>query len=434
MGRYLVLLIAMLSGCVTAFCQESRTEIGVDFPVGSGTLSLSFGNNATNLPRLISLFEKIKNDTAVELTGVTFSGNTSPEGAYELNRRLSVERMSAMERYVRDRVDIPEHLITRRSDGIAWDRLTELVEASSMPGRDDVLRVLRDVPEVVWDSCGKMADSRRKHLMDLHGGRTWHYMTDHFFKPLRNASVVVITVRQLPAPAVVRKQPLSAVAASPAGIVAAAPGPVAYAIAAVEEAATPSWRGSFPLYMSVKTNMLYDLLALPNVGVEFYLGRNWSVTADWVYGWWNSNRRHRYWRAYGGEIAVRHWFGRAAEAKPLTGHHLGLYGQLLTYDFEFGGKGQIAGEPGKPLWSNPSYAAGVEYGYSLPITRVLNIDFTLGVGYLGGKYYEYIPLDGHYVWQATKRRHWFGPTRAEVSLVWLLGRGNVNKIRKGGAR
>lgn len=178
--------------------------------------------------------------------------------------------------------------------------------------------------------------------------------------------------------------------------------------------------------VSVKTNMLYDILALPNIGVEFYLGKNWSASADWVYGWWSNNRRHRYWRAYGGDIAVRRWFGKATEGKPFTGHHLGVYGQILTYDFEFGGKGQMAGEPGKSLWSNPSYAAGIEYGYSLPITRRLNIDFTIGIGYLGGKYYEYEPIDYHYVWQATKQRHWFGPTKAEISLVWHLGHGNKN--------
>jgi len=187
-----------------------------------------------------------------------------------------------------------------------------------------------------------------------------------------------------------------------------------------------------PFYMSVKTNVLYDVVALPNVGVEFHLGRNWSIAANWMYGWWNNDRRHRYWRAYGGDIAVRKWFGKAAAAKPLTGHHLGIYGQAFIYDFEFGGKGQMAGAPGKPLWDSPSYAVGVEYGYSLPLSRRLNIDFTLGMGYLGGKYYEYEPVDYHYVWKATKQRRRFGPTKAEVSLVWLIGHGNSNE-KKGGA-
>lgn len=90
-------------------------------------------------------------------------------------------------------------------------------------------------------------------------------------------------------------------------------------------------------------------------------------------------------------------------------------------------------KPGGTLWDKLNYAIGVEYGYSLPISRRLNLDFTLGVGYWGGEYHEYIPSDGHYVWQSTKQRHWFGPTKAEVSLIWLIGRGNYNE-KKGGKR
>lgn len=116
-----------------------------------------------------------------------------------------------------------------------------------------------------------------------------------------------------------------------------------------------------------------------------------------------------------------------------TGHHLGIYGQAFTYDFETGHKGYIGGKPGGTLWDKLNYAIGVEYGYSLPISRRLNLDFTLGVGYWGGEYHEYIPSDGHYVWQSTKQRHWFGPTKAEVSLIWLIGRGNYNE-KKGGKR
>ena len=98
---------------------------------------------------------------------------------------------------------------------------------------------------------------------------------------------------------------------------------------------------------------------------------------------------------------------------------------MLTYDLELGGKGYLGDK-----WS---YGAGIEYGYSLPVAKRLNIDFSLGIGYLGGKYMKYLPMDGHYVWQYTKQRHWFGPTKAEISLVWLIGRGNTNP-NKGGRK
>ena len=177
--------------------------------------------------------------------------------------------------------------------------------------------------------------------------------------------------------------------------------------------------------MAVKNNMLYDLATVPNIGLEFYLGKNFSISGNWMYAWWKSDKIAWYWRTYGGDLAVRYWFGKAAKEKPLTGHHVGLYGQIVTYDFQTGGRGYLGDR-----WS---YAGGIEYGYALPIARRLNIDFTLGFGYLGGEYKEYLPIDGHYVWQATKYRHLIGPTKAEISLVWLLGRGNVNE-KKGGGR
>ena len=100
-----------------------------------------------------------------------------------------------------------------------------------------------------------------------------------------------------------------------------------------------------------------------------------------------------------------------------------MYAQGLTYDFETGGKGYL---------SDFGYGVGVEYGYSLPVAKRLNIDFGLGVGYSGGKYKVYDPEDGCYVYKETKKRGWFGPTKAEISLVWLLGHGNENK--KGGTK
>ena len=59
----------------------------------------------------------------------------------------------------------------------------------------------------------------------------------------------------------------------------------------------------------------------------------------------------------------------------------------------------MGGKPGGTLWDKMNWAAGVEYGYSLPVARRLNIDFTIGVGYWGGTYHEYKPVDDCYVWQ-----------------------------------
>ncbi|MBQ2134042.1 MAG: DUF3575 domain-containing protein, partial [Bacteroidales bacterium] len=182
--------------------------------------------------------------------------------------------------------------------------------------------------------------------------------------------------------------------------------------------------------IALKTNALYDILLTPNVGMEIPVYKNWSVAANWMYAWWKADPNSWYHRIYGGDIEVRRYIrqwpwskangtGKAnengkASCTPLAGWHIGVYAQMLTYDFEWGGTGNLGDK-----WS---YAAGVAAGYSKNIAPRLNLDFTLGVGYLTGEYMEYKPIDNCYVWQATKQRHWIGPTKAEVSLVWLLGK------------
>lgn len=392
--RGLIVSAFMLLGCIQAFGQESRKEVCIGFPVGNSTLDTAYGNNAARLSEVVSFLESVKKDSTLELVEVSFCGSASPEGGFAINRELAEKRRNSLERYVRERVSLPDGIISRPEGFIAWERLAELVEVSDMPHKEEAVDVLRNVPEFTYNNKGVLVDSRKKHLMELQYGRTWHYMHKHFFDQIRNASVILVTVRQKPVieeKTVVKEEP-----------VVPAPADTTAVVEKADTIVAVSPETSKPFYMALKTNMLYDVLAVPNIGVEFYLGKNWSISGNWMYGWWKKNSSHRYWRIYGGDLAVRYWLGKKANEKPLTGHHIGIYGQAFTYDFEWGGKGYMGGEPGGTLWAKTNYAAGVEYGYSLPVANRLNIDFTLGVGYWGGKYYEYIPLDGHYVWQATK--------------------------------
>lgn len=422
--RELIVVVIMLFGYTQIFGQENWKKVSIEFRVGHDTLDTTYSGNAEKLMEIITYLNNVKNDPALDLVGVSFCGVSSPEGSYAINRRLSENRLTALELYLCENMSIPDSIITRCDNVIAWEQLAQLVEQSDMPYKDEAIDVLRNVPEFTYNDKGILIDSRKKHLMELQYGRTWYYMQEHFFPLIRNASVIFVTVRQEPVVEEIQeKQP--------------EPQSVTTVDTVSEEQETnivllqPEVKK--PFYMSVKTNMLYDVLAVPNIGIEFYLGKGWSICGNWMYAWWDSDNRSRYWRIYGGDIAVRKWLGQKASEKPLTGHHIGIYGQAFTYDFEWGGIGYMGGEPGGTLWDSANYAVGVEYGYSLPVAKRLNIDFTIGVGYWGGKYYEYEPLDGHNVWQVTKQRHWFGPTKAEISLVWLLGNGNSNKS-KGGIR
>lgn len=196
----------------------------------------------------------------------------------------------------------------------------------------------------------------------------------------------------------------------------------------LHESVTSETRSRFP-HLILSTNMLYDAALIPNIGIGVSLNDRFTVWADWMYAWWNNRQRRRYWRIYGGDIELRMQLGHGKGDNNLAGHRIGVYASIVTYDIQFGRS--HTGVIGDKF----NYAAGITYGYSLPVARRLNIDFSIGIGYQWGRYLKQHLVDTHDVLLSTHNRRWFGPTRAEIGLTWLIGPGNVNSTTgKGGKR
>ena len=391
----------------------------VYFRVGRSDIDPSFDNNADVLDSLV-LKVRRKLDGKVGLRCILIVSGVSPEGPVDLNRTLISDRAISLRSYLQKHLSLPESWFTISYSPV-WESLSSLVENSGMPNREEVLHILRETPERVMRE-GVMVDSRKRQLMRLHGGRTWNYMKEHFFPKLRNSCVVRYEFTPLTLDVPLNRGLYYAIA----------PGDTVLNINPIHQ--TSALRDSPGTFrMALRSNLLYDALLVPNIGLEFYLGKNWTAGGNWMYAWWNNDGRHKYWRIYGGDLFVRRYFGGRSKKHPMSGHHLGVYGQIFTYDYERGGRGYMGGKPGGTLWEKMNYATGLEYGYSLSVARRLNIDFSIALGYWGGIYHEYQPEGGYYMWRQTSRRSWIGPTKAEVSLVWLLGCGNSN-TKKGGKR
>lgn len=411
------LLVWLVFGVGTLYAQVSlpvdTTGVKVFFVKGASTLDPAFRDNGAHLESFARRIAELRKIPGNRLRIVRIYASASPEGDVVSNQRLSERRAASIVDYVRNMISLPDSLVDVVSGGEDWTALTKLVEASSMPYREEALYILRNTP--VWITRnGVVVDGRKRQLQALRRGEVWRYMYAHFFPELRNSRVFVVSEhmsKQKPQP---QPEPKPVIVPNPDPVIEPAP---VDTFSAESIVVPPVVEEKKPFYMALKSNLLYDVALVPNIGIEFYAGRGWSLGGNWMYAWWKNDRRHDFWRTYGGELEVRKYLGQRAKEKPLTGHHLGLYGQMLTYDFETGSTGYL---------SKMSYGVGIEYGYSLPIGRRLNLDFGIGVGYLGGEYKVYEPVDTHYVWQQTKQRHWFGPTKAEISLVWLIGRGNYN--------
>lgn len=420
----------LLANAYAASIQDSlRTTIY--FRPGYSLLELSYRDNAANMKALTQGIQTIKGNPCVQLQHIRILSAASPEGNSALNKRVAKRRGERLRDYLKETLVLPDSIFTVSSAGEDWQGLAALIAKEKTPWRNKALQIIRHTPEWVTRN-GKVVDGRKRQLQNLDGGKAWKYMLDNHFYTLRTGAVVVCEVKTLAAE--------STPSAAEASQEQARSEQARHESASQQQASQSPSSPPFPAiasqvhpepqappvasYFALKSNLLYDALLVPNLSLEASIGSGWTLGAGGMFAWWSKDAKHRYWRIYGGDLEIRKYFGTLSKSKPLQGHHLGIYGDFLTYDFEFGAKG---------YQSKATYAAGIKYGYSHPIANRLNLDFALGIGYLHSNYKTYVPRDGCYVYQETKKRKWLGPTQAEISLVWLLGKGNTNK-KKGGKK
>lgn len=473
-----------------AFAQtekEASDSAKIYFELAKSEIKLDLRNNAAQFEQIFSSLEKALKEGKVEK--ISIAATASPDGSYEFNQKLSKARADAIVKYITSKYPLPARKIESIPGGIAWDMLRERIASSDREDKDAILKILDETPEITVVN-GRNVETRKNALQTLNGGATWKDLYDNVFPSLRSG--VALYLYLFPVPEDQMPEYLASLAQKEKDKVTTdQPETTDQPTVEKEEEAVvvPDYESAGEIippvvakefFMAVKTNLLYDAATIPNVGVEFYLGENFSISGMFHTAWWNTRHAHDWWRTIGGEVEARYWFGKQAEEKPLTGHHVGL--QLLadTYDFQFAGK--AAGEKYKGYleglaqksegfgWqSKYTYGVGVSYGYSLPIAKRLNLDFEVAFGFLGGDLQRYtvnpygpnlngdltVPTtmancstgaDGWYYkdgeregaskfYMATPKKsanpagkpYYVGPTKIGVTLVYLIGQTNTNK-------
>ena len=167
----------------------------------------------------------------------------------------------------------------------------------------------------------------------------------------------------------------------------------------------------------IKSNLLYDVLLMPSLEVEYRFNERWSAAIEGNMAWWHNDGKHKYYQLATIVPEVRYWFKPQGARK---GHYVGLFGGPGWYDLENGNTG-YRGEGGM---------VGVSYGYMFPVGKYFAFEASIGLGYAHLKYEEYLPLDGHYVYQQTDRTHYFGPLKLKFAFVWNIGRWTEKGGRK----
>lgn len=310
-----------------------------------------------------------------------------------------------------------------------------MVQADAgVPYREEVLELLRTTPVWAFDDDNRVVGGRKKSLMELRGGVPYRWLYTNIFPALRNAVAVSLFVKQpdataATAPAAPEKNEKTENLGNPGNLenLENLEKPEQHehlgnpAETAAETAAETLPASHTPWHrLAIKTNLLYDAILMPSLEVEYRFNDRWTANAEGDVAWWHNDPKHKYYQVMILSGEGRYWF-KHYNNRPWHGFYVGAFGGGGKYDLENGNRG----------YKGTGYMAGISAGFMFPVSRNISFEAGLGVGYLTTKYEEYLPFEGHYVYQQTSRTGYFGPLKLKFALVWRLW--DINKNKKGGA-
>ena len=410
-----LLLVSLLLLPVAASAQADNTittadTVGVKvyFRQGYSTLQPAFRENGIRLDEFMRRVSEMHADSTARLNSIDIVAYASPEGSFTLNRKLARKRAENISAYLRGNMPfLSGSLFNVQPKGIDWNGLAEMVEASDMRYRSEVLNILRNVPETTYRN-GKLVDSRLKRLMDLRGGRPYNYMLTHFFPELRAAGAYVVCdfvrIAQPAIPINKPNEPNEANGANEANEVDAAI-PVATEL---PERDYDRW--------AIKSNALYLAAGVTNIGGEYAFHPHWSVDLPLVYSPYTLARTYRMRFLYI-QPEARYWLNR-----PMRGHFFGVHLHAGVFNVSLDNKNRYQSEKG-------FHGAGISYGYAMPLSRRWSMEFTVGVGYAFTRYCTYYNVPNGLRYEKDRPYNYWGLTKLGLNFVYRFG-DKCGKTRK----
>lgn len=401
--RFLVFIIIT---CVFSFKISASTLVDstivqkfrISYPVNDTELHEDYLDNQSALKTIKRYFIN-----SPRVDSIVIYSYASPEGPYNLNKRLAKERGERARQYLLENIvsvrNFPDSLIIIKPTAENWEGLLEMVNIYyPYADKQDLISLLtrNDISN----------DKKKKLLKTLNGGTPWRYIKEKILPELRYAVWVAewVQVPQIP-------QNIPAIESIRLKAVAKA-NTIPTPLICLENYPIQSTQEGYKTILAFKTNLLYDILSLTNFSVEVpFWKNNMSLLYYHQFPWWT-------WGKANNEFCTRflsigaeaRWWFKAKDR--LNGHFLGAYAESGKYDFEYQRSICYQGE---------FYSAGISYGYAMPIGRHLNLEFTISAGYASIAYRGYTPSEDYEIlWRDPNnagRLHYFGPTKAQVSLV-----------------
>lgn len=140
----------------------------VDFPVSKIAIYPTYRNNTVELAKITGTIDSVKSDKDVTIKSIFIKGFASPESPYSNNTYLAKGRTESLKKYVEGLYHFGDDFIKTDYEPEDWAGLEEYVVASSLPHKNEILKVIRsdkdpDVKEWLIKSTWK---DEYRHLLD----------------------------------------------------------------------------------------------------------------------------------------------------------------------------------------------------------------------------------------------------------------------------
>lgn len=170
--------------------------------------------------------------------------------------------------------------------------------------------------------------------------------------------------------------------------------------------------------IGLKTNLLSDGLLSPNLGVEFGLSPRWTFDLSGQLNLWTVND-HK-WKHWLVQPEARYWF-----CERFARHFLGFHAIGGVYNFGNLKNGiNMLGSDLSRLtdlrYQGWGIGAGIGYGYDWILGEHWNLEAEIGIGWIYTRYDAYPCAECGTKVVDDGRHHYFGPTKAALSLVYLF--------------
>jgi hypothetical protein len=394
------------------------------FALDKTLLMRHFNTNSPALDGLDVLLRDPRIYPAIDSVVVT--AFASPIASSRHNAELAVDRAEALAVYVRwQHPQVDRGRIFTHPKGIDWDGFWALIETTpGVPSRDRILQL----------KGAREADILER-LRTIGGGETYRYLLNHIYPKLQYAAVRVVLkdgssipatgspLRQTLAPSrevvydtvyverVIRdtvfiQVPVEREASreqSADNTFAAAEKRVPTVIFAPLQVE----RNNF----AVKTNLLLWAVATPNLGVEFRLGRKFSLAASGAFTRWQIKSSNTFQLGKGG-LDLKYWFSN--DDVSFTGWNCGVWGVL-------GGRFDI--QRGSGSQGDRFFSSGISAGYSFAVGRALNMELTASPGWFYAPEIRYYRITNNVpIWQQTRYNAGRFMFKCAINLVWMPGK------------